>query len=188
MNKSIQTICELLQDRKFIPPKLVPGDPLPASIVATKLLKSGKTKSIRVKWLGDAKFNKDTIQKIIDDMEREGVYHVIAIVSEPISTQSLAMLKSLRPQEMHIEVFEFERTLFNPTKHKLVPRHILYPSSVVDTVCADWGCTSAQLPRIHATDPIARWYGAQPGQIFKILRPSEVLGGREIITYRVVVT
>lgn len=184
--KSVEVICDMLIDRGYTKPIYDVKAP-PTTITTSKTLTSGKTKTIRIKWMLDVKINKDAIQKLIDEMESSRIFHFILIISETISPQSQTMLKSLKQQDKLIEIFEYGRTMFNPTKHKLVPKHMLCPSSAVDVICKDWGCIPSNLPRINTSDPIVKWFGGQPGQLMKILRPSEVLGGKEVILYRIIV-
>ena len=71
-------------------------------------------------------------------------------------------------------------------KHLFVPQHAVCPQSEVDELCAKYGVTIEQLPKIRLSDPGLAGLEIVPGQVIKILRPSEVTG-REEPYYRLVV-
>ena len=77
-----------------------------------------------------------------------------------------------------------EKKTFDIFKHKLVPKHTSLNKEEVEQVLKKFGIKPYQLPHIKASDPAARTIGAQPGDIIKIIRPSQSAG--EAIAYRYV--
>jgi DNA-directed RNA polymerase I, II, and III subunit RPABC1 len=82
------------------------------------------------------------------------------------------------------EIFLSSELVFNRTKHRLVPKHVLLNEAEKKDVLSTYDCRDTQIPRMVFTDYVARYYGAKQGSMFKIYRPSPSSG--VYITYRVV--
>jgi DNA-directed RNA polymerase I, II, and III subunit RPABC1 len=82
------------------------------------------------------------------------------------------------------EIFLMSELVFNRTKHRLVPKHVLMTEVDKRDVLTTYDCRDTQIPRMVTTDYIARYFGAKAGDMFKIFRPSPSSG--MYITYRVV--
>ncbi len=74
---------------------------------------------------------------------------------------------------------------FDVMKHELVPRHEVLGDDEAQEILRRYGVKPDQLPRILASDPVARAVRSRPGQILKITRKSPTAG--EAIAYRYVV-
>lgn len=74
---------------------------------------------------------------------------------------------------------------FDVMKHDLVPKHEVLSDADAQAVLAKYGVKPDQLPKILASDPVARAVRSRPGQILKISRKSPTAG--EAIAYRYVV-
>ena len=70
-------------------------------------------------------------------------------------------------------------------KHELVPKHTLLDDKVKEDLLKRYGITLRQLPRMLASDAIAKLLNAKVGDVIKIMRKSETAGEAEY--YRVVV-
>jgi DNA-directed RNA polymerase I, II, and III subunit RPABC1 len=82
------------------------------------------------------------------------------------------------------EIFLYTEIIFNRTKHRLVPKHVLLTDAEKRDLLTTYDCRDTQIPRMVTTDYIARYFGAKAGDMFKIYRPSPSSG--VYITYRVV--
>lgn len=82
------------------------------------------------------------------------------------------------------EIFLYTEVIFNRTKHRLVPKHVLLTEAEKKDLLLTYDCKDTQIPRMVTTDFVCRYFGAKPGDIFKIYRPSPSSG--IYITYRVV--
>ena len=75
-----------------------------------------------------------------------------------------------------VHFFTFKELTYNVTKHHLVPAHRLAPEPTT--------LDPARLPKLLATDPVARHYDFRPGAVVEIDRAFDVLATKY---YRVVV-
>ena len=78
--------------------------------------------------------------------------------------------------DVKIELFKLDEVQFNITTHILVPIHIKL-TDVDATKFKD--LYGIKFPTILKTDPIARFYNYQKGDVIKIVRSSEY------VTYRI---
>lgn len=81
-------------------------------------------------------------------------------------------------------IFRYNEVIFNRTHHRLVPPHKLMSAAQKAEVLSAYDCKESQIPRMAKTDFIARYFGATPGDMFEIHRPSPSCG--TYITYRIV--
>ena len=87
--------------------------------------------------------------------------------------------------DLCIEFFEMNDLLINNTKHELVPKHILCTQKEKQIVMKKYRVKESQLPKLLASDPMARYLGLKKGDLVKIIRKSETAG--MYVVYRVVV-
>jgi len=81
-------------------------------------------------------------------------------------------------------IFRYNEVIFNRTHHRLVPPHKLLSDADKAEVLRAYDCKESQIPRITKTDFIARYFGANVGDMFAIHRPSPSCG--TYVTYRLV--
>jgi DNA-directed RNA polymerase subunit H (RpoH/RPB5) len=84
-----------------------------------------------------------------------------------------------------IEIFLKDEMMFDITKSAYVPTHILLSDEEAERFISEYGLQKKEIPRILISDPMARYFKAKLGQIFRIIRPSETSG--ESNFYRIVV-
>jgi len=82
-----------------------------------------------------------------------------------------------------MEIFKESELLVDITEHKLVPKHVVLTTEEKQEVLNRYKLKEHQLPKIQQSDPVARYFGLNKGQVVKIIRTSETAG--RYITYRV---
>jgi DNA-directed RNA polymerase subunit H (RpoH/RPB5) len=74
------------------------------------------------------------------------------------------------------EIFLEKELMINIVDHCAVPKHILLTETELKDVIESYHAKRRQIPEILVTEPIARYYNAKVGQMFRIIRPSETSG------------
>lgn len=172
MSQVLKTINEMLTDRGYDVSPLVDVkyDSIEELNTTYKNLVSNKTISII--------YIEDGIG--IDVIRRVTNAHTIIVCNGNVTSSAKSAIDMLRLGEGKIvEVFSFRELKHNKTKHKLVPKHELLSLDEIKSFLKYYG--SSNSPKIRSTDPIAKYYGAQPKDVFKITRCNQE------ITYRVVI-
>jgi DNA-directed RNA polymerase subunit H (RpoH/RPB5) len=84
-----------------------------------------------------------------------------------------------------VEIFMEEELMRNLVDHVLVPKHEMLTDDEVIDFYDKFNCKKKNMPKIQSTEPVARYYAMQPGNICRVIRPSEKSGFTT--TYRLVV-
>lgn len=124
-----------------------------------------------------------TIRQYIKEMQDNEVDQAIIVVKDAIT--AFAKQEFIEAKPLVIECFKENELLVDKLSHVLVPKHELITEDEKKELLKIYKLKDIHLPKILSSDPIAKYFGARKGQIFKITRPSESSGG--YITYRVVV-
>lgn len=142
------------------------------------------TDQIFVFFADEPKIGVKSIRHYSDLMEEQRIGRAIVIVQQGITPFAKQVLQNLAPR-LRMEQFHESELLVNITEHVLVPKHVLLTEDEKAALLDKYKLKETQLPRIQTTDPISRYYGLTPGNVVKIVRPSETAG--RYVTYRLVV-
>lgn len=123
-----------------------------------------------------------TIRQYIKEMQQNNVDQAIIVVKDAITAFAKQVFIEAKP--LIIEHFKENELLVDKLSHVLVPKHDLLEDLEKKELFKIYKLKDSLLPIIKISDPIARYFGAKRGQVFKITRPSESSG--EYIYYRIV--
>lgn len=141
------------------------------------------TDTIFVFFPDDEKVGVKPIRNYSDKMQAEDVKKAIIVVKGGITPFARSAIQELCAQrEVQVEDFKDAELMLDITEHTLVPEHMVLNPEQKAELLKRYKLKDTQLPRIQTTDPVARFYGMQKGQVCKITRPSETAG--RYVTYR----
>jgi DNA-directed RNA polymerase I, II, and III subunit RPABC1 len=124
------------------------------------------------------------IRKKVSETYDEGTSIIYILKNKPNTFVYKAVTTEVNTVNMIDELFLYTEVIFNRTKHRLVPKHVLLTEAEKKDLLLTYDCKDTQIPRMVTSDFVCRYFGAKPGDMFKIDRPSPSSG--IYITYRVV--
>jgi DNA-directed RNA polymerase I, II, and III subunit RPABC1 len=124
------------------------------------------------------KFNVDRIQEYISMIKKMDIWHCLIVYKDSATPIAKKVVEDSK--EIIIELFNEDELQYNITKHFLVPLHELLYKKKTKECEAFKKKYSDKFPIILKTDPIARFYFYDKGDIIRITRKDGY------ITYRIV--
>lgn len=119
----------------------------------------------------------EDIEQFIDIFKNDYKFLIV----QSINIKNLDLLNKIN----NLEIFTLDQLLVNIIDHHLVPKHRLLSNDEKDKLLEEYDIKIKNLARIYVSDPIARYYNAQIGDIMEIERYNPNSG--KSITYRTVV-
>jgi DNA-directed RNA polymerase subunit H (RpoH/RPB5) len=115
----------------------------------------------------------DTIKDLISLLRHYQCNNGIIIGEAPPSTQALEELRKV--PLLHVQIFNDNELMYNPTKHYLVPKHRALSEEEAKVFLEENKLYITRMPSLlvntgKMVDPIAKWYDFRPGQIIEITR------------------
>ena len=129
-----------------------------------------------VEFCGDAPVGIRHIRAFAQNLDRENYGNGILITRVSPNAAALRALEPLAERNITAETFPESDLLVNITKHELVPKHVLLSDDEKRVLLDRYRLKETQLPRIQASDPVAKYLGLKKGQVVKIIRKSETAG------------
>jgi DNA-directed RNA polymerase I, II, and III subunit RPABC1 len=158
------TISQLLFDRKILPEN-----------TQIKVEENPKIGSLQIIYFQKQKVGVKELKCLQEYIDSNECSHLMLIYSGVLTTFSKQYILSIQPLIV-VECFSEAELSFNVTHHELVPKHSLISSEEIETLINKYKISLVKLPRILKSDPISRYYGAQLGDVFQIMRKSETCG------------
>ena len=137
---------------------------------------------LRILFAMQPKFKLSDIKKMIE----EDFELTIIVLRDKVSTTNLKSIEEMKKNVGDIQVFHLKELQFNITHHYLVPHHELLgweKENEISEIITDYQVKNKnQFPIILKTDPVAKYYNAKSGNLFRIYRLSPTAG--QYVFYR----
>ncbi|TPP64742.1 Dna directed rna polymerases i ii and iii [Fasciola gigantica] len=111
----------------------------------------------------EEKVNTKTIRAYLNQMQQDSTYRAILVLKEkgltPFAKTALAELSC----KYTLECFFENELMVNITEHQLVPQHNVLVPEEKKELLERYRLKESQLPKMQASDPVARYYGLRGG-------------------------
>ena len=158
MERAIETCLDIFEQRGY--DEIVPGD---ARITAVK--PDGDQVCA---FFIDAQFNAHRLVETVSEMHRLNIQHALVVHSGGVTPPAKKTVET--STELTFELFSESELQTNITRHHLQPQFYCLPPDEGARFKKKFNFV--KLPCMLRTDPIARFYGYQRGDVVRITRPN----------------
>jgi DNA-directed RNA polymerase I, II, and III subunit RPABC1 len=181
INQAVKTLCRIFIERKYTSKTLDDlVNKISPSINDDELLFTIDDKKYGIKFIN---MYLTTIKKevsIENFLSKNADVHKFIIINK-LSDRAIKQIVEYE----NTEVFTIDELLIVIIDHNIVPQHILLTPEEKEKYYTVFNHHPRDMKKILVNDPVARFYGAKVGDLFKIIRPS-ITSGKEV-DYRIVV-
>jgi len=181
INQAVKTLCRIFIERKYTSKTLDDLiNKISPSINDDELLFTIDDKKYGIKFIN---MYLTTIKKevsIENFLSKNADVHKFIIINK-LSDRAIKQIIEYE----NTEVFTIDELLIVIIDHNIVPQHILLTPEEKEKYYTVFNHHPRDMKKILVNDPVARFYGAKVGDLFKIIRPS-ITSGKEV-DYRIVV-
>jgi DNA-directed RNA polymerase subunit H (RpoH/RPB5) len=93
--------------------------------------------------------------------------------------------QQLQEDFKYIEVFTEQELMIDLVSHIAVPKHEMLNEEETQIFLKEYLLKKREIPKMFIGDPVSKYFNAKVGQVFRIIRPSEVTA--QSIYYRMVI-
>lgn len=142
-----------------------------------------------VRWVRSEMLRGDDVTALAREGHLIGAVHWIVVVKNGITTACNETIGNLHQDNIHIDVWKFNETLFCIFDHVYSPSYRLLSEREREVIIAQYNIVdrTTHIPAMKRIDPVARHFGASVGDMFEINRKSQTLIGETEISYRIVI-
>ena len=177
----IKTLCRIISERKYSNKSVKElFEKLKPLINDDQLVFTIDDKKFGIKFISTflTTIKKET--SIENFLEKNSDVHKFVIINR-LSDRAIKQIL----EHKNTEVFTMDELLIVVIDHYLVPQHILLSPEEKENYLTIFNHQIRDMKKILLNDPIAKFYGAKVGDMFKIIRPS-ITAGKDI-DYRIVI-
>lgn len=177
----IKTLCRILSERKYTTSSVDEiFNGIKNMINEDEILFSLNNKSYGIKFVSSFLTTIKKEVSIENFLDKNQDTHKFIIINK-LSDRAIKQILEYK----NTEVFTIDELLIVIIDHNLVPPHYLLTNEEKELYFTTFNHHPRDMKKILLNDPIARFYGAKIGDLFKIIRPS-ITSGKDI-DYRIVI-
>ena len=161
----VAVLQQMLTDRRYTALRSIGHGTDPLLVCSCRNLKG---EACLVYATQEVKVGVKTLRRVRVESKATGAAHLILLTREGLTHFATRELQV--DVGLVTEIFRKEELSFNVTQHRLVPPHRLLTAAERRRVLAVLESKAGALPKLRASDPVARYYGWTAGSVIRIDR------------------